>query len=156
MAIKCKILATRIFTSKALLLAVILQLLSPTELFAQLSDSKLKTIYTYQFVQNIEWPDEQAIDSFSIAVFANNPLLIQDFIEISRTKNLKNKPISIKIFNDILQITKPYPNIIYVEKNFNEYLIKLFRIIENSPVLVITEEYDIKELVMINLFYLLK
>jgi signal transduction histidine kinase len=135
------------------LLAVILQVLNPTELFAQISDSKLKTIYTYQFVQNIEWPSEQSIDSFSIAVFTNDPLLIQDFIEISRTKTLKNKPISIKIIDDILQITKPYPNIIYVEKNFNEDLIKLFKIIENSPVLVITEEYDIKSLVMINLFY---
>lgn len=153
MVIKCKILVTRIFTSKALLLAVILQLLNPTELFAQLSDSKLKTIYTYQFVQNIEWPSEQTIDSFSIAVCSNDPLLIQDFKEVSRTKTLKNKPINIKIINNILQIIKPFPNIIYIEKNFNEDLIKLFRIIENLPVLVITEEYDIKELVMINLFY---
>ncbi len=153
MTIKCKILVTRILTSKAFLLAVILQLLSPTELLAQLSDSKIKTIYTYQFIQNIEWPKEQAMDSFSIAVCANNPALIQDFKEISRTKTLKNKPISIKIINDISQITKPFPNVIYVEKNFNQDLIKLFRIIENSPVLVITEEYDIKALVMINLFY---
>lgn len=153
MTIKCKILVTRILTSKAFLLAVILQVLNPTELLAQLSDSKIKTIYTYQFVQNIEWPSEQAMDSFSITVCANNPALIQDFKEISRTKTLKNKPISIKIINDISQINKPFPNAIYVEKNFNQELIKLFRLIENSPVLVITEEYDIKELVMINLFY---
>ncbi|NOU16952.1 MAG: DUF4154 domain-containing protein [Bacteroidales bacterium] len=153
MIIKCKILVTIILTSKAFLLAVILQLLNPTELFAQLSDSKIKTVYAYQFVQNIEWPDEQAIDSFSIVVFANNPALIQDFKEISRTKTLKSKPISIKVINDISQIIKPFPKVIYVEKNFNQNLIKLLRIIENSPVLVITEEYDIKDLVMINLFY---
>jgi len=156
MIFKCKILITRIFTSKVLLLAVILLTLNPIKLFSQLSDSKLKTVYTYQFVQNIEWPDEQAIDSFSIAVFANNPVLIQEFMEISRTKTLKNRPISIRLINDISQIIKPFPKVIYVEKNFNEDLIKLFRIIENSPVLVITEEYDIKALVMINLFYVNK
>ncbi|NVO09340.1 MAG: DUF4154 domain-containing protein [Bacteroidales bacterium] len=134
-------------------MAFLLPTLSPIELFAQLSDSKIKTVYTYQFVQNIEWPQENVLDSFRIAVCSNNPALIEDFMEISRTKTLKGRPISIKVINDISRITKPFPNTIYVEENFNEDLIKLFRKIGNYPVLVITEEYDIKDLVMINLYY---
>ena len=153
MIIKCKRIAFTL-AFKAIIMILVLVVFPSTKLNAQLSDSKIKTVYTYQFAQNIEWPDEQAIDSFRIAVYATSTSLMLDFNEIAKTKTLKNKPISIKFINGISQITRPFPNIIYVEESFNEDLLKLFKKIEFAPVLVITEEYDAKELVMINLFYL--
>lgn len=148
-----KILAIKISMPTALLLAIISVIIKPIASYAQLSDSKIKIVYTYRFAQNIEWPEEQLKDSFRMAVYAKDRMLIQSFEEVSKTKILKNRPIALKIVNEITQITKPFPNIIYVEKVFNEDLLKLFKKIEYSPTLVITEEYEIKELVMINLYY---
>lgn len=153
MITRCKILTISTILPKAFLLAIILVILKPLNSFAQLSDSKIKTAYTYQFAQNIEWPKEQAIDSFKITVFSENQSIINEFKEISRTRKLKNKPIAIKLIDKIDQIKAPFPNIIYVDKNYNEDLPKLFRQIGISPILVVTEESDLKELVMINFIY---
>ena len=145
-----KVLITRFLLPRVLLVTIIFTILSPIILYAQLSESKIKSGYTYQFAQNIEWPGEQTIDSFRIAIYGSNPSLIKEFNEISKNGILKNKPIAISEATKISQITKPFPHIIYVDKDFNIDLPELFKKIGNSPVLVITELSKLKELVMIN------
>lgn len=149
----CKKLASGSTTKNILLFASILFTLIPVSLFAQLSDTKIKSAYTYQFAQNIEWPSEQSIDSFRIDIYTENLLLIKDFKDIARTRTIKNRPISIRKISRIEQINDRTTNILYVDKVFNDNLPKLFLKIEYSPVLVVTEESDLKNQVMINFIY---
>jgi signal transduction histidine kinase len=103
------------------------------------SDEKIKAAYTYQFAQNIVWPNEHKLDTFRIVVYSDNPKLINEFKEISTVKFLKNKPIVVYKVDQIARIKGFKPNILYVDNKFNGDL---------------TEESTLKEFVMINFIHL--
>jgi len=118
------------------------------------SDRKIKAAYTYQFAQNILWPNEEKIDTFRIFLFSDDQYLLNEFNEISKIKLWKGKHI--KTYN-LLQKTSLLeinPNIIYLDKNSLDELGKVYSEVANKPVLLITEESESKEFVMINFIYL--
>ncbi|NOU19663.1 MAG: DUF4154 domain-containing protein [Bacteroidales bacterium] len=120
----------------------------------RVSDEKIKTAYTYQFAQNIVWPNEQALDTFRIVVYSDNPKLINEFKEISTVKTLKNKHIAVYKVDQITRIKGLKPNILYVDNKFNESLTEIYQELLTIPVLIITEESTLKEFVMINFIHL--
>ena len=128
---------------------------NPFNSFAQsISDEKIKAAYTYQFAQNIVWPNEQVLDTFRIVVYSDNQKLFNELKEISKVKRLKNKPIAIYQTLQKTRITTIQTNILYIDKKFNESLSDILQETLNKPILLITEESNLKEFVMINFIYL--
>lgn len=117
-------------------------------------DEKIKAAYTYQFAQNIIWPNEHKLDSFRIVVYSDNPKLINEFKEISTVKFLKNKPIAVYKVDQIARIKGFKPNILYVDNKFNGDLTEIYQELLTIPILIITEESTLKEFVMINFIHL--
>lgn len=119
-----------------------------------ISDRKVKAVYTYQFAQNILWPNEQKIDTFRIFLYTNDQYLQNEFNEISKIKRWKGKHI--EIYNYSLKAPSPacQPNIIYLDKSSLNNLVQVSTNVASKPVLLITEESELKEFVMINFIYL--
>lgn len=145
---------TKLFQS-ALIAFFFVYLSNPLKISAQgISDEKIKAAYTYQFAQNIVWPNEQNLDTFRISVLSDNQNLIREFKEISKVKQLKNKPIAIYQVLQGASVKAKQPNILYIDKKLNETLPNIFQESINKSILLITEECDLKESVMINFIYL--
>jgi len=119
-----------------------------------ISDRKIKAVYTYQFAQNILWPNEQKIDTFRIFLYTNDQYLLNEFNEISKIKLWKGKHL--KIYNYSLKTPSPdcQPNIIYLDRSSLNNLVQVSTNVAKKPVLLITEESELKEFVMINFIYL--
>ena len=117
------------------------------------SEAKIKTAYVVQFIQNILWPNENELDTFHVSIISNNEVYINEFVELSGMKSLKNKPISLFVNNSIESLTEPFPQVIFVDSEFNENIKTLFNRVGKSPTLIITDNAQNKELVMINFTY---
>ncbi len=127
---------------------------NPFPVLAQgVSNEMIKAAYTYQFAQNIVWPNEQALDTFRIIVYSDNQKLLNEFKEISKVKRLKNKPIAIYQVSQRTRISTNKTNILYIDKKFNESLSDILQDALHKPILLITEESDLKEFIMINFIY---
>lgn len=119
----------------------------------QLPFEKLKTAYLFQFAQNISWPNEESIDSFTIVLLGHNPALEKELKEVANTRKLKDRPISIQQFHSIDQITEPYPQLIYVDETLGHFLPQIIDRLYSIPTLVITKESIFSDLIMINFVY---
>lgn len=136
-------------------LIIIIVLSRSSKVLAQdVSDEKIKTAITYQFAQNIVWPNENALDTFRILVYSDNQLLFNEFKEISKVKQLKGKSIAISKVNQNTKFKNTKINILYVDRKYNESLTQIFQELFQKPVLIITEENNLKEYIMINFIYL--
>ncbi|NVO09795.1 MAG: DUF4154 domain-containing protein [Bacteroidales bacterium] len=120
----------------------------------KISDEKIKAAYTYQFAQNIVWPNEEGLDTFRIVVFGNNQILFNDLKEISKAKSIKNKQIAVYKVEQIAKIKSLKPNIVYVDKKFNASLAEIYHELLIVPILIVTEESPLEEFVMINFIHL--
>jgi signal transduction histidine kinase len=128
--------------------------LSAFSLHAQnVSDASLKAAYTFRFAQYIEWPNENIMSSFVIFVYGDNAALLHEFREIARVRTIKNIPIVVKQVSDLKIVENSSPNILFVEKNFQDDLPRIFEIIGRKPVLVVTDESSLKDKLMINFIY---
>lgn len=128
--------------------------LSAFSLQAQnVSDASLKAAYTFRFAQYIEWPNENLMSSFVIFVYGDNASLLHEFREIARVRTIKNMPIVVRQISELKQLENSSPNILFVEKNFQDELQRIFEIVDRRPVLVVTDESSLKEKVMINFIY---
>ncbi|HPJ44606.1 MAG TPA: YfiR family protein, partial [Tenuifilaceae bacterium] len=117
------------------------------------SEAKIKTAYIVQFIQNILWPNENEIDTFKISIISTNEMYIDEFVELSKMKSLKNRPISLSIYNSIESIKEPFPQVVFVDSDYNEHLETLLSTVGSNSTLIITDNAQNKELVMINFTY---
>ena len=82
---------------------LVLLMLSSFILNAQhFSEAKIKTAYVVQFIQNILWPNENELDTFHVSIISNNEVYINEFVELSGMKSLKNKPINLIVYSSSL------------------------------------------------------
>ncbi|RPH32816.1 MAG: DUF4154 domain-containing protein [Bacteroidales bacterium] len=118
-----------------------------------ISHEIIKTAYSYQFAQNITWPNEKGLDTFRITVFSDNTKLINEFNEIAKYKSIKNKPIKVYQVLQKVKLTTQTVNILYIDKKYNELLASIYNDFRLKPTLIISEESEQKEVVMINFIY---
>lgn len=120
----------------------------------QISDADIRVAYTYQFAQNVEWPNESKLDTFRLALISSNEELISVFRNFESNRNIKGKPISISLSSDASFSSEPLPNIVYIDEEKLAFASKVFGKIKTNPVLVITEGSEDEYLYMINFIYL--
>lgn len=105
--------------------------------------------YSYNFAKNIEWPQEQSMKTFTIALFeVDDAALINEFLKLDNRIQLKNIPIRIIQTNNPQTLLNA--NMVYMGNN--EKMGQVQNIILNAPILLLSSGAQEKRLVMINLF----
>ncbi|WP_193747521.1 YfiR/HmsC family protein [Cellvibrio sp. OA-2007] len=135
----------------ALLSSAILLLLSASPVWAQgLNKEKITASYLYNFAKNIEWPNQATMTSFDLAVYgANNPALMAELAVLRDRVKLRNLPIRVTQVNRVSSLAQYH--MVYVEKVNAKTITDIYDALEGKPVLLVTESYNNKQLVMINL-----
>ena len=136
---------------KYLFLTLVLIIAAADSAWAQgLNKQKLTASYLYNFAKNIEWPNQAAMASFDIGVYgASNPALMAELNVLRDRVKLRNLPIRVDQVNRVEALAKYH--LVYVEGASAKTLADIYDVLEGKPVLLVTEEYNNKQLVMINL-----
>jgi hypothetical protein len=107
----------------------------------------IKSGLIHKFAQYVVWPQEEAIDTFRIGVFGEEPELMFNII-LLESFDLKGKPISIKKFarlNDISGI-----DLLYLTRDANSEIQKVKKQIAGSHTLMVSDRARNQNLIMIN------
>lgn len=106
------------------------------------------TAYIYRFANNIEWQNEEAITEFQFLIIGEDKEVLNEMKTLSNTKTLRGKPINIvsKRSLDIIDDV----HLIYITKEQEHSLTELFDKIEGKNILLISDGFQDKRLVMIN------
>ncbi len=116
---------------------------------ATTDNTKIIVSYSYNFAKNIEWPQEQNLAAFTIALYGvEDKSLINEFLKLNNRVSLKGAPVKVIQTSNLRALSSA--NLVYIGKN--EDIAQIQNFIGNKPILLITNEAKNKRLVMINLF----
>jgi signal transduction histidine kinase len=117
---------------------------------APIDKAKVISAYIYKFAGYTTWPNEEQLDYFRIAVFSEDRLLISELEDLAHKRNIKGKTIKIIPFKQL-----PIPEkaqIVYVPEDKSSLLLDIYDRCEGKQILIVSEEYTDKHIIMINLF----
>lgn len=117
---------------------------------AQVERAQLIAAYINNFIKYTEWPEEDKLNSYNIAVFTDDSEIKKQFQELASRKLVKRKKISVNFYTRISPLQTF--QLIFVAKDKLNYLIELYDLIEGKPILLVSEEYPDKRIIMINLY----
>lgn len=109
--------------------------------------------YIYNFAVNIEWRNEERIKEFHFSVISGDKKIIEELNKICSNKRIRNKPIKLTVNDRLTSIEDA--QLIFVAKDKEELLEECFDRIEGKNILLISDNYFNKKIVMIN-FYVTK
>jgi PAS domain S-box-containing protein len=116
----------------------------------QLQRPVAESAYIYNFAKNVEWQNEAQFKEFNFLIIGEDEKIIQEMRNLAKSKNIREKPIRIttaKSLTDTRNI-----QLIFLLKDKEESLVKVFDQIEGKNILLVTEGYQDKRLIMINFF----
>ncbi len=115
-----------------------------------MNKQRITASYIYNFAKNIEWPNEQALTSFDIAVYGSDKPPVYSELEMLAEKvKLRNLPISISLVTSAKSLSKF--QLVYIENPTAQSVTDVYGAVEGKPVLLVTFDFPNKQLVMINL-----
>lgn len=106
--------------------------------------------YVFNFAKNIQWQNENLINAFNFVLLGNDSKLENELSKLARTKTLRNKPITFKMVNEINKIGNAH--LLFMTKNEELKLPNVYDFIEGKNILLVTDSYQDKRLIMLNLF----
>lgn len=123
----------------------------PIYTFSQdVSDAQVKTALVYNFLKFIDWQDEYNPDTIEIGTYGDDQTISEAF-DLMDGKKSRNIPIKVYHF---LKIEKIQPvDILYINYEYNLDIKRISRILEDYPVLFITDRHENKKEVMINFYH---
>ena len=111
-------------------------LISPGKATAQDVDYKSYTLFVYNFIKYIEWPEESAKGDFVIGVLGDSPIL-KELQGLASTKKARGRNIVIR------QLQKPEElsgcHLVYIISKKSGELKKLLELTTGKPVLLVAE-----------------
>ena len=131
-------------------IALLLLLCDRNNVYSQNDKDKIIVAYINNFAKYTSWPNESELDSFKIAIITENKGLIKELKEFSENRKIKGKPVKLSVYNSDLILDKH--EIIIVTNQRLDFLDKIYDLVEGEPVLLISEGYIDKRIVMINLY----
>jgi signal transduction histidine kinase/CheY-like chemotaxis protein len=115
-----------------------------------LNKEKITASYLYNFAKNIEWPNQATMTSFDIAVYGtSSPALMHELAVLRDRVKLRDLPITVNQVNRVDSLANYH--LVYVEQVNAKILADIYDELEGKPVLLVTDSYNNKQLVMINL-----
>ncbi len=113
-----------------------------------LQRSELISAYMYNFAKNVYWQNEESLGSFHFLIVGDDENIIRQMQELSKTKTLRNKHITVSHtvepgkLNDV--------QLIFITKEKLNSTVAIFDRIEGKNILLVTDGYSDKRLIMIN------
>jgi PAS domain S-box-containing protein len=121
---------------------------SPNANAQKLERHKAISAYIYNFAKNIKWENEEAIKEFHFLIIGEDENLIQEMRNLSQTKTIRNKPIRISSSSVLGNIDDVH--LIFITKDKESDLVQVFDRIEGKNILLVSDSYQDKRLIMIN------
>ncbi len=118
----------------------------------QLTEDQIKASYIYNFAININWPNIADIDTFKIAVVGQSPSLFNNLNLIKKSKIIHGKPVEIIKAENLDQLLKQNPQIVYISPEFNSLLHEFYWKLSQKPILIVTDEAQKLIYTMINFY----
>lgn len=115
-----------------------------------ISRHEVISAYIYNFAKNVQWQNEESISEFTFLLIGAEANLSKEMINLSKKKKLRNKPIKIIISDTPTGIKNI--QLIFVSKTAENNLVKIFDQIEGKNILLISDNYPDKKLIMINFY----
>ena len=103
--------------------------------------------YLYNFAKNVRWENENRISEFKFHYVGNNESIKEELESLAKLRRLRDKPIKITYNNSELEKA----HLVFISKDVNPQLVQLYDRIEGKNILLVSEEYSDKKLIMINL-----
>lgn len=129
---------------------ILLIVLCSTQIFAQSNKNQVLVAYINNFAKYTEWPNETQLDQFRIAVITQNENLKTEFKNYAKDRTVKGKPLLIDFISSE-KLAGNYQMVIVLKKEL--YAIdKILQFVKGKPILLVTEEFNDKRKLMINLF----
>jgi len=122
------------------------------QLTAQVERTKMIGAYVYNLSRYTKWPNEAKLDSFRIVLISRNSELVNEFKVFSKELKIKDKPISLEIRNAGSANFQRSVNLVFLDQERSALLPDVIKMIEGLPILLVSENYDDKYRVMINLY----
>ncbi len=114
------------------------------------SQDQIVSSYLYNFAKNIEWPHEQDLSTFNIAIYRPQNLgLYNEIKKLASQSSIKGIPINVQKVNSFEDIAKH--QVLFLESINNQNVEALYNQLNGNPVLIVTHGFEVKQYVMINL-----
>ena len=127
----------------------LLLLLSTLTHAVSMSQEQAVSNYIYNFALHTTWPKELKHENFEIYLLSSNKNLSSTFKALVKTQRLQGKEIKISRGTSS---NVPYSaQLVYIDTKYLNQYKKIYNALENRPVLMVSNGYDNKRLVMINL-----
>lgn len=119
--------------------------------FAQAANKQQITAsYLYNFAKNIEWPGEAQRASFDMALYgADDKLLYNELTLLSSKVKLGAVPIRVSQVNSVKALAQF--DLVYIDNVNLKAINDIYDVISGKPILLVTDGFANKQLVMINL-----
>lgn len=138
-----------ITVSPNIVFIILLCLLNMFSSFAQqLQRHEVITAYLYNFAKSVQWQNETELSEFRFHIISGDEVLIDEMVSLAKVKTLRDKPIRITSSSGMSGIEKA--QLVFVAKSSENRLIEIFDKIEGKNILLITEQFQDKRLIMIN------
>ncbi|MBN1397859.1 MAG: YfiR family protein, partial [Bacteroidetes bacterium] len=132
-----------------LTVAILLCLALSVNLSAQnLERHKAISAYIYNFAKNVEWENEEALKEFHFLVIGEDQDLVREMKVLAQSRTLRNKPIRISSLPSFREIDNV--QLIFISKDKRDNHVEIFDKIEGRNILLVSDGYEDKRLVMIN------
>jgi hypothetical protein len=136
-----------------ILFSVALLFVSLFDVCAQDVNSKIKSIFIYNFTKYIEWPANQKQGDFVIGILGNsNPGLVKELEKMASLSKIGGRNFSIKVYNNVDEIGKC--QLLFVIADKSNLLSAAVQKVSKNNTLVIGENSGlIKKGAVINFVY---
>ena len=106
--------------------------------------------YMYNFAKNMEWKNEAQLKEFQFLIVGQDERIVQEMRNMAQSKTIRDKPIRVTTTSAMADITNV--QLIFLLKGQEENLANIFDRIEGKNILLVTDGYQDKKLIMINFF----
>ncbi|MFY8185264.1 MAG: YfiR family protein [Bacteroidia bacterium] len=109
------------------------------KLTAQSTNYKAYSLYVYNFMKYVEWPEEESKGDFIVGLIGDSKIK-EDLSVLANNKKLKGRKIVFKVFDKVEDIT--YCHLIYVSSSKSSSIKVINKKFANKPLLIVGEREE--------------
>jgi PAS domain S-box-containing protein len=133
----------------ALVLAMLLPFSVPRLHAQAVPREEVLAAYIYNFVRNVKWPDEETLTQLNIAVITKDKKLVAAVSAVCGGKTVRNKPLVVT--GEGYLTSTVGVQVVFVGRDQQDIVADIFDAIEGKNIMLVTDSYADKKIVMINL-----
>jgi len=113
----------------------------------------MKMVMIYKFAQQIQWENEEEIDTFRIGILGSEPALLRE-MKLLESVPLKEKPMSVIQFSKLRDLTST--QILYITNKETSEILRIAELTRGKNTLLISDRCEDQKPIMINFLPLIE